>query len=290
MRARRSQRYRARRPRRNRARSCSRSGPIEHESPSSVIPFGTLRPRCGRAALRRREHRDRRTAFGRLEDDAYGLTDPHRVEIAVDDVGHHRRPFVERHVRDRVRLGHAAHDAVGVDRPSPRGRPPLGGVAAAERTDRARVVVGLIALRAVLDHQTAFSRGVPERLRLRHHLRRLDLPGLRRGHHSLSMISVALMCRVPSEPPVPCASATSQFFTCTLGCASPRSWRTASMTFVMPPRLAGWLLQSPPPSVLKGSRPTPEIKLPSATNLPPCPFSQKPRSSSVMTTVIVKLS
>ena len=31
--------------------------------------------------------------------------------------------------------------------------------------------------------------------------------------------------------------------------------RTASMIFVMPPRLPGWLLQSPPPSVLNGSAP-----------------------------------
>ena len=90
------------------------------------------------------------------------------------------------------------------------------------------------------------------------------------------MIRVALPWRVPSEPPVPCASARSQFGTCTSGCASPRSWRTASITLVMPPRLAGWLLHSPPPSVLNGSLPTPEIRLPSATNLPPLPFSQKP--------------
>ena len=87
---------------------------------------------------------------------------------------------------------------------------------------------------------------------------------------------MALPWRVPSEPPVPCASARSQFLTCTAGCASPRSWRTASITLVMPPRLAGWLLHRPPPSVLNGSLPTPEIRLPSATNAPPSPFSQKP--------------
>ena len=46
----------------------------------------------------------------------------------------------------------------------------------------------------------------------------------------------------------------AQSGTCTAGCASPRSWRTASITFVMPPRLVGWLLHSPPPSVLNGSR------------------------------------
>ena len=108
--------------------------------------------------------------------------------------------------------------------------------------------------------------------------------------HSRSMISVAAPWRVPSEPPVPCAMARSQLGTCTLGCASPRSWRTASITLVMPPRLVGWLLQRPPPSVLNGSLPTPEIRLPSATNLPPSPFLQKPRSSSCISTVMVKLS
>lgn len=101
---------------------------------------------------------------------------------------------------------------------------------------------------------------------------------------------MALAWRWPSIPPVPWAMARSQFLTCTLGWASPRSWRTASIILVMPPRLAGWLLHRPPPSVLKGSLPTPEIKLPSMTNLPPSPLAQKPRSSSWIRTVMVKLS
>jgi len=54
--------------------------------------------------------------------------------------------------------------------------------------------------------------------------------------------------------------------------------------------IAGWLLQRPPPSVLKGSLPWPAIRLPSDTNAPPFPFSQKPRSSSCISTVMVKLS
>ncbi|CKU20011.1 Uncharacterised protein [Mycobacterium tuberculosis] len=58
----------------------------------------------------------------------------------------------------------------------------------------------------------------------------------------------------------------------------------------MPPRLAGWLLHRPPPSVLNGSLPMPEMRLPSITNLPPSPFLQKPRSSSCISTVMVKLS
>ena len=56
---------------------------------------------------------------------------------------------------------------------------------------------------------------------------------------------------------------------------------TSPMIFVMPPRLAGWLLHSPPPSVLKGSLPTPLMRLPSATKRPPWPFSQKPMEVAV---------
>src|SRR5271166_5763690 len=144
---------------------------------------------------------------------------------------------------------------------------------------------------AFADHQPAVCGSVPECLGLGIGLRGLDLALLARHlPHSLSMITVAAPCRVPSEPPVPWAIARSQFLTCTAGCASPRSWRTASTTFVRPPRLAGWLLHSPPPSVLNGNLPVPEIRLPSDTNLPPWPFSQKPRSSICISTVIVKLS
>ena len=84
--------------------------------------------------------------------------------------------------------------------------------------------------------------------------------------HSLPMIRVALRVagRRASRRCRGRARGRSSF-TCTSGCASPRSWRTASITLVMPPRLAGWLLQRPPPSVLKGSRPTPAMRLPSAT-------------------------
>src|SRR5207302_8231879 len=59
------------------------------------------------------------------------------------------------------------------------------------------------------------------------------------GFHASSWprISVALPARVASEPPVPCTSASRQSGTCTATCASPRSWRTASITLVMPPRL-----------------------------------------------------
>src|SRR4029079_3825004 len=157
---------------------------------------------------------------------------------------------------------------------------------------RARVEMRLAAGGALLDQQFALGRGVPEGLRLGVDRMLCDLAVLCWPHrsYSLSRTTVAAACRVPSEPPVPCASARSQFFTCTAGCASPRSCRTASSTFGRPPRFDGWLLQRPPPSVLNGNLPTPAIRLPSLTKRPPCPFSQKPRSSSCMMTVIVKLS
>src|SRR2546426_7455635 len=135
------------------------------------IPNWPMPPWSGR----RREHGNRRPALARLEDHPHGLADPHRVEIAVDDVGHHRRAFLERDVGDRVGLGHASHDAVRVDPPAARRGTPLGGVAAAERTDGARVVVSLTARRALLDDETALGRRIPERLRLRRDHRRGDL-------------------------------------------------------------------------------------------------------------------
>src|SRR3970282_1393353 len=52
---------------------------------------------------RRGEHRHRwPILLGRLEGDAHGLADADRVEVAVDDVGHHRGTLGERDVGDRV--------------------------------------------------------------------------------------------------------------------------------------------------------------------------------------------
>src|SRR4051794_35770643 len=120
------------------------------------------------------------------------------------------------------------------------------------RADGARVPVGLVAVVAAADQEAALRGGVPEGLGLDGDHRRRDRPAHRAGlgfalghaQPSRSMIGVAAACGVPSDPPVPCAMARSQLATCTLGCASPRSWRTASITLVMPPRLVGWLLQS----------------------------------------------
>src|SRR4029077_21010374 len=122
----------------------------------------------------------------------------------------------------------APEDAVGVDRPPPRGLRPLRAVAAAEGADGARIVLTLAARGAALDHQLAGGRRVPEGLGLGIDRRSGDR-ALGGAHASLRpMMRVALPARGSREPPVPWASAMSQFFTWTLGCASPRSWRTAS--------------------------------------------------------------
>src|SRR6185437_12915386 len=243
--------------------------------------------------LRRCKERHGRPAFGGNELHSHVLADFHGVEVAIDDVGHHRGPLRQGDIGHGVRRFGALHDADRVNLALAGGGFPCA-FAEAVRAKAARVPMRLAALGAAADHQLAGSGAVEERLGFRVRLGRSDERdlALNIGHidYSRSRITVLPQWRVPSEPPVPWAMARSQFFTCTAGWASPRNCRTASMILVMPPRLAGWLEQSPPPSVLKGSLPTPEIRLPSATNLPPLPFSAKPRSSSCISTVMVKLS
>src|SRR6185437_6025796 len=157
------------------------------------------------------------------------------------------------------------------------------------RAEGARVPDQAGAVLALLDQQLAAGGGGPERRGLR--VNRWGWSGQVAGHaSSCPRMSVALPIRVPIEPPVPCTRAMSQSGTCTGALASPRSWRTASITFVIPPRFTGWLLQRPPPSVLNGSAPCGASSEPSATNGPPSPFSQKPRSSIVSSTVMVNES
>src|SRR6185437_6889190 len=199
------------------------------------------------------------------------------------------RTFLQGDISDRERTARGfSHQAESVDRGFAGTLFPHRLVGVAERADRARKVMRLAAGGAALDHELALLGRFPERGGF----------GIARGrriflgvsHHTRSRMQVEAAWRTPSSPPVPCATARSQFGTCTFGCASPRNWRTASRILVMPPRLTGWLLHKPPPSVLNGSLPTPEIRLPSETNLPPAPFSQKPKSSIWISTVMVKLS
>ena len=69
---------------------------------------------------------------------------------------------------------------------------------------------------------------------------------------------------------------------------SPRSCLTASISRNRP-RMPGWHDERPPPSVLVGNAPPTRI-VPSSTNGPPSPFLQKPRPSSVRSTMGVKAS
>src|SRR6266498_5934450 len=115
---------------------------------------------------------------------------------------------------------------------------------------------------------------------------RLKVGEYRVGHQSSAPSSrVAAAVRKPRLPPWPWTSPTRQSGTWTSSAASPRSWRTASMVRIMPPRESGWLLHRPPPSVLNGSAPSAR-SVPPVTNAPPLPFSQKPRSSKEMSTVM----
>ena len=84
--------------------------------------------------------------------------------------------------------------------------------AEAERTECARIPVRLAARPAHRNDEPSRAGGLPERPMLRTGRRIEDGRA-----HARSRISVALACRLPSSPPVPCASARSQFFTCTCG-------------------------------------------------------------------------
>src|SRR3984957_6112764 len=210
--------------------------------------------------LNRRKERQRR-AVGGLEHHLHLLADLQSAHVAVDEIGQQRRALLQRDVADRIRSARGfAHQAESIDLALTRAFFPHRLVGETKRTDRARKIVRLAAGGAALDQEFALGGGIPERLRLGVALRG-RISGFV-GHHTRSRMQVEAAWRTPSRPPVPCASARSQFGTCTFGCASPRNCRTASMILVMPPRLTGWLLHKPPPSVLNGSLPTPEIRLP----------------------------
>src|SRR4051794_34134272 len=258
-------------------------GSAAHRSAKSYA----LRCVRGTSCCRRKERQ--RRAIGRLEHHFYLLSDLQRAQIAIDKIGLQRGAFLQRDVADRVRPAcRFTHQAERIDRALAGSLLPHRLVGKAERTDRTGKIMRLAAGSAALDQEFSLLCGFPERRGFGVALRRRIFFCF--SHYTRSRMAVEAAWRTPSNPPVPCATARSQFFTCTLGCASPRNCRTASMILVMPPRLTGWLLHSPPPSVLKGSLPTPEIRLPSATNLPPSPFPQKPMSSSCIKTVMVKLS
>src|SRR5215469_2004111 len=235
---------------------------------------------------------------GVVEHDLDRQADGEIAVVGPDDVGHDPRALVELDVGEDERRAvlisalAAVVDGVAVDASAARRREPFGVQARAFRADSARVPDHAAAVQAALEQQPARRRRGPELLRLRIDRRRGRWQGLVLRAHASSRprMSVAAADRVPSDPPLPCASAISQSGTCTAPLASPRSCRTASITFVIPPRFTGWLLHSPPPSVLKGSLPCGASRLPSATNAPPLPFSQNPRSSIVCSTVIVNES
>src|SRR5438270_12349851 len=86
--------------------------------------------------LCRGEHRHRRAALAWAKDKTDGLADADRIEVAIDDVGHHRRALGEGDIGDRIGHRRAAHHTVGVDRAAARSFLPFDLVAEAERAMR----------------------------------------------------------------------------------------------------------------------------------------------------------
>src|SRR6185436_13136744 len=148
-----------------------------------------------------------------LEHNPDRRADGDAVQVAVNEIGEHGDAFVERDVGDGERLLDAPHHAVGVDFPGALRLQPLGAIARAEGTHGARIVMELLARVAALEQKPALARRIEERLVLR-------------VAHARSRTRVAHPWREARWPPVPLASASAQFFTCTAGCASPRSCRT----------------------------------------------------------------
>src|SRR5579859_725454 len=176
--------------------------------------------------LHRLEHWYRRSVFAWNELQFHRLADFELVEVAIDDVGHHRWALGQGDVGDRVGHLGTCHHAERVDLALAGCFHPLA-VTEAERTERARIPVRLLARRAAADQELARRAAVKIGLGLRVGIGRADEGNLalNKGHvdHSRSRMTVLPKCRVPSEPPVPCAIARSQFFTCSFGCASPRN-------------------------------------------------------------------
>src|SRR5690606_2247919 len=163
------------------------------------------RPAC--LWLGRREHRHDRIAVGRPEHDAHALADAYALGVAVDDVGEHRRAFIEGDVGDDERAADA-HDAVGIDGARAGAGLPFGALAEAVRTDRARVEMRLATVAAAPDEELAFRGGVEVGLDLGIEERCRDRTHSRTGfsghsRHSLSRMSVALPWRDDSTPPMP---------------------------------------------------------------------------------------
>src|SRR6185437_3610387 len=163
--------------------------------------------------------------------------------IGLHDVGHHPGALVELHVGEHVGAAPvgafaAVVNGVAVDGPPAGDLQPAGAQAGALRADGARVPDEALAVVALLYQEPSLRCRVPERLGLRVDRRHgggqlhcvVRYSG--RGHaSSRPRMRVAAADLVPSEPPLPCARASSQSGTWTAGLASPRSWRTASITF-----------------------------------------------------------
>src|SRR3984957_5140817 len=197
----------------------------------------TPSPTRGDGTLNRRKERQRR-AVGGLEHHFHLLADLQLVHVAIDEIGQQRRALLQRDVADRVRpRGGLAHQAEAVDLALARAFLPHRLVGEAERADRARKIMRFAAGGAALDQELALYRLLPEMPGFGIALRRRVFDF--RVHHTRSRMQVDAAWRTPRRPPVPWATARSQFLTCTLGCACPRSCRTASMILVMPPRLTG---------------------------------------------------
>ena len=186
-------------------------------------------------------------------------TDHDLVEVVDDDVRHEGRTAVERDEREHVRRAASRRRLLLGARSSTSRSPRYRAASATPRPGRSRRRSGLRGghtWSSQCTHHGTDSSTPVQRVEERDVLGvegEVDAGEL--GHDVLTSTLVADIALDPSEKPVPCTTACSHDGTGPSGCASPRSWRTASIVRIMPPRMSGWLFESPPPSVFSGSTP-----------------------------------
>jgi hypothetical protein len=173
------------------------------------------------------KHRGRGCIFavGGFENHFNGLTYFDRIQVAINNLRHHRYTFVKRHISDAVGIGIASlHDTVGIDLTCAFGLLPRG-LPKTKRAKRSRIPMDFAAIVACFNDKLSCFGLLPKILRTGFNRGCRDGVWLIRIAHdqTRSRIRVELPWREPRKPPVPCASAKSQFLTCTAGWASPRN-------------------------------------------------------------------
>lgn len=164
------------------------------------------------------------------------LPDTNRRTALGDDCGQNSWSFIELDIGDDTRQFGPSKKCCCIDPSQAPAFLPFKRTRQAKRAQSSRIPMDLAAVGALRQNKAPCPRGLPERCPFSSKTLGLVFSF---HAHTRSRISVELACRVAMWPPVAWTQASSQFLTWTAGWASSRNCRTASITLVIPPRLAG---------------------------------------------------